>query len=122
MTMTIGERIRAVRKERKLTQSEFGNKVSLVASAICQLENNTATVTDRVVKDICREFGINREWLLTGKGEMHTEKGAKETFALEFAEILCQYPSLYETAKIVTEHMTKNDWKRASELLNEMGG
>ena len=120
--MTIGERIKAVRKERRMTQSEFGNKISLVASAICQLENDSSTLTERVIKDICREFGINRDWLLYGNGEMHTQEGERETLAFEFADIISKYPSLYATVKMVSKHMTQKDWQRASELLNEMGG
>ena len=120
--MTIGERIRLIRKASGLTQKEFGQKISLVASAICQLENGLTPVTDRVIRDICREYGLNREWLEHGTGEMHDDEQKKETLAHEFADILMQYPSLYETAKMVSKHMTQSDWRRASELLNEMGG
>lgn len=119
--MTIGMRIKTIRKELNLTQAEFGKRLSLVASAICQLENDSTTVTDRVVKDICREYGINREWLTNGTGDMHIDT-EKETLVNELSDIICQYPSLYETAKMVSKHMTQSDWKRASELLSEMGG
>lgn len=120
--MSIGERIKFIRKELGLTQEEFGNRIGLVASMICLLENGTAKYTERTLKSICNEYGINREWLENGNGEMRISDCAKETLSHEFSDIICAYPSLYETAKMVSKHMTQSDWKRVNELLREMGG
>ena len=120
--MTVGERIQLIRKDHGYTQKEFGEKLSLVASMICLLENGTANITERTIKSICNEFNVNREWLLTGEGEKYNNEKSTETLTVEFAEILGKYPSLYETAKMVSNHMTTNDWRRVNQLLEEMGG
>lgn len=118
--MTTSERVKAIRKDIGLTQEDFGERISLVASMICQIENGTAKITERTIRGICREYNINRDWLLNGKGDMYTSQG-KENLVTEFANIISKYPSLYETAKMVSAHMTKDDWKRVNELLEEMG-
>lgn len=68
--MTQGERIRDVRKFLGLTLEKFGEKLGVGKAAISKLEKDERNLTDQMAKSICREFGINEEWLRTGSGEM----------------------------------------------------
>ena len=76
--MTQGERIRFLRKSLGLNQTQFGAKISLKQTVIGQIENNQSPATPRTIRDICREFNVNEEWLSTGQGEMfcQTEESA----------------------------------------------
>lgn len=68
----MNNRLRQIRKERHLTQEEFGKKIGIESRAhISALENGNRTITDRIINDVCREFNVNEEWLRTGKGEMY---------------------------------------------------
>ncbi|MDR0947903.1 MAG: helix-turn-helix transcriptional regulator [Lachnospiraceae bacterium] len=69
-SMEIGDRIKAIREEKKLSQASFGEKLSLERSAISLIERKLRNVTDRTIKDICREFNVNYIFLTTGEGEM----------------------------------------------------
>lgn len=71
----IGERIKQLRKSEqvKLTLETFGKKIGMGKSAISDLETGRRFPTDQTIKLICREFNVNQEWLLTGKGEMFNE-------------------------------------------------
>ena len=121
--MTVGERVRVLRKTAKMTQEEFGNILSLSAASISQIESGVVRLTERTTRSICKEFGVSREWLLTGEGVMISpEKESQELLVLEFAEVLSKYPAIYETAKIASRHMTADDWKRINDLLVEIGG
>ena len=121
--MTIGERVRVLRKVSNMTQEEFGNALSLSAASISQIESGLVRLTERTARSICKEFGVSHEWLLTGEGEMVSpEKESQEFLVLEFAEVLAKYPAVYETAKIASRHMTADDWKRINDLLEEIGG
>ncbi|HAT4161944.1 helix-turn-helix domain-containing protein [Clostridium perfringens] len=64
------ERLLALRKELKLTQSEFAKKIQISRSHLSGLENGTRNFTERVISDICREFDVNRNWLENGEGDM----------------------------------------------------
>lgn len=64
------ERLLILRKELKLTQSEFAKKIQISRSHLSGLENGTRNFTERVISDICREFYVNRNWLVNGDGDM----------------------------------------------------
>lgn len=68
--MNIGDRIKKIREVFDLTQDQFADQLGYHRSHISLLEKGERRVTERIVKDICRTFGINREWLINGEGEM----------------------------------------------------
>ena len=68
--MTQGERIREVRKALGLTLEKFGEKIGMKKNSVSQLENGKNSVTEQVVKAICREYNVDYVWLTTGDGEM----------------------------------------------------
>ena len=68
--MTQGERIREVRKALGLTLEKFGEKIGMKKNSVSQLENGKNSVTEQVVKAICREYNVDYMWLTTGDGEI----------------------------------------------------
>ena len=68
--MDIRDRVKLLRETLGMSQEDFGNKLSLQRSAISLMERKQRNVTDRTVRDICREFNVDYIWLTTGKGEM----------------------------------------------------
>ena len=71
--MTQGERIREVRKTLGLTLEKFGEKIGMKKNSVSQLENGKNSVTEQVVKAICREYNVDYMWLTTGEGEMFVD-------------------------------------------------
>ena len=72
------ERIRDLRKNKlHLSQSEFGNRLGVSRSVIANIELNMLARPDQkepLYKLICKEFGVNYEWLTSGKGEPYSEE------------------------------------------------
>ena len=68
--MTVGERVRIIRKAQGLTLDGFGAKVGVSGPAISLMENGKSRVTDRTIRIICSEFRVSETWLRTGEGEM----------------------------------------------------
>lgn len=68
--LDIRDRVKLLRETLGMSQEDFGNKLSLQRSAISLMERKQRNVTDRTVRDICREFNVDYIWLTTGKGEM----------------------------------------------------
>lgn len=66
----MNERIRLLRKELGLNQSDFGNKIGVKQGTVAGYESGARTPLDAVISSICREFDVNEEWLRTGEGEM----------------------------------------------------
>ncbi len=68
--MNIGERIRKVRRELCLTQTQFANRIGSMQNTITRYERNNRNPSPSVIYSICKEFNVNRKWLETGEGEM----------------------------------------------------
>ena len=68
--MTIGERIRQVRKLKDLTQKKFADSLGMKQNTVATYEMGRTNPSDPAIKSICREFGVNEEWLRSGEGEM----------------------------------------------------
>ncbi|BDR82589.1 helix-turn-helix domain-containing protein [Clostridium tetani] len=68
--MEYGKRLKCLRKELGLTQSEFAKKLNMSRSNIGNIEIGIINLSDRNINDICRIFNVNKEWLETGKGPM----------------------------------------------------
>ncbi len=66
------ERLKELRKTLGLNQEDFGSKIGLTRSAICNYENGSRTLMEQTIISICREFNVNRVWLVEGTGDMFT--------------------------------------------------
>lgn len=71
--MTLGERIKKVRKSKDLTQQEFCEQIGLKRNSISLVESGKRNISDQAIKSICREFNVSETWLRTGAGEMFVE-------------------------------------------------
>ena len=82
---TINARIESLRKELRLNQASFGERIGLGGGAIGKMERG-GTVTDQNIKLICEKFRVRREWLVDGEGEMFLsgEPGIFAEFAKEY--------------------------------------
>jgi transcriptional regulator with XRE-family HTH domain len=68
--MTKNERVKKVRSELKLTQTEFGKKIAVAQGYMASIEKGEREVTPKIAKLISSEYGVNEEWIETGEGEM----------------------------------------------------
>ena len=76
------ERIRKIRRYLDLTQQEFADRLGIQRGAIANYELGRNEPVDSVVSLICREYGVNEEWLRTGTGEMFEPDSGDELEAL----------------------------------------
>lgn len=75
------DRIYMVRKESKLNQTEFADKLGLTKNFISLLENGNRIPSDRTISDICRIFDIQEDWLRHGLKPMRAAKSKEEEIA-----------------------------------------
>jgi len=78
------DRIKNLRKELKLTQQEFADRIGVKRNTVGLYEIGKSGISDTVIKAICREFGVNETWLRTGEGEMFRPR-TNEEILTEFA-------------------------------------
>lgn len=99
------ERIKFIRNQAKMTQTEFGEKLNIKKSTVAAYEVGAREITDRTIADICRVFNIREEWLREGVGDMKADTPA--TVAEELARQYDLGPNasqlLYMAAQVLTE-------------------
>lgn len=71
--MNENERVKKIRKEENLSQSEFGSRLGISRDGIANIEGNRVELKEQTIKLICKEFNVNEEWLRSGKGTMFNE-------------------------------------------------
>lgn len=78
----MNERIKQIRRELGLTQTEFAERIGLKQNSIALIESGKRNISDQAILSICREYGVNEEWLRTGTGEKMTPDASDELEAL----------------------------------------
>lgn len=76
------ERIKMLRKELKLNQTEFGSRIGATQAMITSYETGRVVPDDAMRLLICREFGVRREWLEFGDLPMRSAETPAEDAAL----------------------------------------
>ena len=68
--MEIGDRIRLVREEAGDNIATCAKRIGVTRPAVSLIESGRNNASNQTIEMFCREYGINREWLETGEGEM----------------------------------------------------
>ncbi|SEH31421.1 helix-turn-helix domain-containing protein [Selenomonas sp. KH1T6] len=65
-----GERVRAVRKQLGLSQTEFAARMGMTQGYVTNIERNIREVNSRLAKLICDTYSVSETWLVSGEGDM----------------------------------------------------
>lgn len=89
MSTSINQRIKKLRKQLELNQTEFGKVIGLTQAGVSWIEREGNAVIDQNVQLICEKFHVRRSWLLEGEGEMfvtHTKQDELMAWAARVSE------------------------------------
>lgn len=86
--MTIGERVKTLRKELGLTLEKFANPIGIHRGSLSAIENDKSGMSDRTLLAICREYGVSERWLRDGEGEMFVPVTRNEKIARFAGELM----------------------------------
>ena len=111
------DRIRQLRKELGLNQTDFGEKIGVKQGSVAGYESGARTPIDAVVNSICREFNVNEEWLRTGNGEMFVELD-KEAALMEWAgNVLGSVDESFKKRFIkMLSELDEDDWETLEKI------
>lgn len=112
-------RIREIRKDNNLTQTEFGERIGVKGNTITGYENGTRIPSDAIILSICREFNVNEDWLRTGQGEKYLRLSRKETVAAYVGKILGgKVTPLEETLIEFMSETSPQEWEELARIIN----
>ena len=70
---TINERFTQIRRVLKKSPAAFADALSISRSYVYEIEKNRRVVNDRIIKLVSMTFGVNAQWLKSGKGIMFND-------------------------------------------------
>jgi transcriptional regulator with XRE-family HTH domain len=77
----MNSRIKMIRQNEGLTQSQFADKIGLSRNYVAMIEIGQREPSDRTISDICRIFDIQEDWLRYGLEPMRAAKSREEEIA-----------------------------------------
>lgn len=78
MSDEIGTRVKKVRLRKGISQEQFGEMIGIKKAAVSKIENGENSLSKGNLLAICRQFNVNKEWLINGNGEMFTLKSKED--------------------------------------------
>ena len=110
--VSIGARVKALRKELSMSQTVFGDKLGATIDVIANIEHERLAKPEQkepLYKLICKTFNVSYEWLTTGEGDMFvvTRQSFLERLSTEFGLSLT-------AQKIVECYLNLDEGQRAA--------
>lgn len=100
-----------MRKYYDLTQLDFGEKIGLKANTITSYETGARVPSEAVIKSICREYGVDEDWLRTGEGLMFRDTSQSEMLDKAIQDVYTSNDSLIKGILIAYSELSEE--KRA---------
>lgn len=115
------DRIKAVRKELALNQTDFGSKIGVKQGTVAAYENGSRIPLDSVIVSICREFGVSEHWLRTGVGEMFVRLSREEEIT-KFAMSIVRNPDSEFQRRFVSvlAQLTPEQWQLMEQMAHQL--
>ena len=119
--MTIGERIKKVRRSVDLTQQKFGERLGIKPNSVSLIESGDRNPSDQVILAICREFNIREEWLRNGGGNPFTQVTRDERIAAWVGKTLSTESDTFQKRFIsMLSKLNESDWEVLERMVEEM--
>jgi len=113
----INTRIKKVRKDAKLTQEQFGDRIGITAASCSTIESGKSNPSTQTIKSICREFGIREEWLRTGEGSERIAQSKDEEISSFLHSVLKDEPETFRRRLVAAmAKWTEQDWENLARL------
>ena len=103
--MNIHERLKLLRNELNLTTRAFGAAINMSGGAITNMEKGTRNITERTIRDICREYNVNFDWLVHGTEPLFEDVTSNLDIDDEVKQLAQQYGLLNDSDRELVKKM-----------------
>lgn len=114
----VKERLLKIRKEQNLTQDEFAEKLGLSKNYIWQIEKGERNPSDRTIKDVCRTFRVNYDWLVDGIGDMYQDDDGDAQAIID--SVLQGENEFARKTLLAFAKMSEEQWELIKDLVNKL--
>ena len=115
------DRLKALRKAVKKSQTEFGQSVMVSLSAVQKWESGANEPSDAVITLICRNYNVDETWLRTGAGEMFRPRSREDEIASFMTGLLSGEGTEFQRRLIaVLAKLGPEEWARIEQKTREL--
>lgn len=115
------DRIKKIRKDKKLTQVEFGERIGVKGNTITNYETGLRNPTDAVILSICREFDVNENWLRTGLGDVYKKYTRNQEIQAFANDVMEELDSSFKKRFIqALSKLNEREWETIEKIVNEL--
>lgn len=111
-------RIQQIRKTAKMTQDEFADKIGLSKNFVWMIEKGERTPSERTIKDICREFKVNYDWLVNGTGDMFQDDDSDAQAIVD--SVMTGDNDFVKKTLVKFARLSEERWRQLQEILEEL--
>ena len=111
-------RIQKIRKTAKMTQDEFSDKIGLSKNFVWMIEKGERTPSERTIKDICREFKVNYDWLVNGTGDMFQDDDSDAQAIVD--SVMTGDNDFAKKTLVKFARLSEERWRQLQEILEEL--
>ena len=118
---TINERVQAVINATKLSKAKFAAPIHVTPQLLSAVCNGKSSLSDRTIKDICREYGVDELWLRDGIGEMFLPRTREDEITAFFADLLGNDATDFQRDFVaILETLSPAGWDLLEKKINEL--
>ena len=110
--------IQKIRKTAKMTQDEFADKIGLSKNFVKKKKKGERTPSERTIKDICREFKVNYDWLVNGTGDMFQDDDSDAQAIVD--SVMTGDNDFAKKTLVKFARLSEERWRQLQEILEEL--
>ena len=115
------DRFKELRETLSLTQQKFADRLDISRNFVAQIEMGNKIPSERTIKDICREFKVNYEWLTEGTGEMFIQNKRKSEIADFVGSVLNGETDSFKIRLVeILANLNESEWETLQKLANAL--
>lgn len=112
------DRFKELRETLSLTQQKFADRLDISRNFVAQIEMGNKIPSERTIKDICREFKVNYDWLVNGTGDMFQDDDSDAQAIVD--SVMTGDNDFAKKILVKFSKLSEERWKQLQEILEEL--
>ena len=112
------DRFKELRETLSLTQQKFADRLDISRNFVAQIEMGNKIPSERTIKDICREFKVNYDWLVNGTGDMFQDDDSDAQSIVD--SVMTGDNDFAKKTLVKFARLSEERWRQLQEILEEL--
>ena len=119
--MKLQDRIKKIRTDQNMSQTDFAKALLVSRSAICKMESGENLPSEQTKELMVRAFGVSKAWLEREEGDPYAPLSRSQVIADFCAELLRDEEESFRRRFIeAISDLSMDEWKVLEKISNSM--